>query len=213
MKSRLVKKAVPVNRHPLFPHKGPADRSWACFLTVMLLLPVFVQGTETDSFTDRYEPLPDILDVLDVEANRQLQLAVDETNVRKVRDIGLAESDGCDESPLYRAIYRQLGGLLVGRFESMVNDTAAEWGMIWKAVDDESLMSEAEQLAAGLARGPTIALGKIKQLVQQASANTLDEQLDLERDTQRELGRFDEYKEGVAAFLEKRPAVFSGGKG
>lgn len=128
MKSRLVKKAVPVNRRPLFPDKGPGRRLRACFLGVILLLPMIVQGTETDNFTDRYEPLPDVLDVLDVEVNRLLQLAVDEANARTGRDIGLAESDGCDESRLYRAIYRQLGGLLVGRFESLVNDAAAEWG-------------------------------------------------------------------------------------
>ena len=89
-------------------------------------------------------------------------------------------------------------------------ETAAEWGMIWTAVDDDSLRAEAGQLAANLAKGPTLALARTKQLVQQAASNTLDRQLELERDTQRELGLHDNYAEGVAAFLEKRQAVFSG---
>jgi 2-(1,2-epoxy-1,2-dihydrophenyl)acetyl-CoA isomerase len=94
--------------------------------------------------------------------------------------------------------------------QPVAGETAAEWGMIWKAVDDDSLMAEAGQLAANLAKGPTLALARTKQLVQQAASNTLDRQLELERDTQRELGLHDNYAEGVAAFLEKRQAVFSG---
>jgi 2-(1,2-epoxy-1,2-dihydrophenyl)acetyl-CoA isomerase len=85
---------------------------------------------------------------------------------------------------------------------------AAEWGLIWKAVDDSSLMEEAEALAARLAAGPSRAYALTKQAIHAASRNTLEEQLALERNLQREAGRSDDYKEGVAAFLEKRPADY-----
>ncbi|WP_136657274.1 2-(1,2-epoxy-1,2-dihydrophenyl)acetyl-CoA isomerase PaaG [Nitratireductor sp. XY-223] len=89
-------------------------------------------------------------------------------------------------------------------------EIAEQWGMIWKAVDDEQLMDEAHSLAGSLSKGATVGLGLTKMLVQAAGTNTLDKQLDLERDTQREAGRTPDYVEGVSAFLEKRPAVFTG---
>ena len=87
---------------------------------------------------------------------------------------------------------------------------AAEWGLIWKAVPDDALMDEARALARSLAAGPTRGLGLTKRLIQAAATNSLDEQLGLERDAQREAGRSADYAEGVAAFLDKRPAVFRG---
>lgn len=87
---------------------------------------------------------------------------------------------------------------------------AADWGLIWKAVDDAALMDEARALARSLAAGPTRGLGLTKRLIQAAATNSLDEQLDLERDAQREAGRSRDYAEGVTAFLEKRPAAFRG---
>ncbi|WP_206771989.1 2-(1,2-epoxy-1,2-dihydrophenyl)acetyl-CoA isomerase PaaG [Polymorphum gilvum] len=89
-------------------------------------------------------------------------------------------------------------------------EQAADWGLIWKAVDDDALMSEAESLAAGFAGGPTIGLGLTKQAIQAAATNSLDAQLDLERDLQREAGATSDYAEGVAAFLAKRPPAFTG---
>jgi 2-(1,2-epoxy-1,2-dihydrophenyl)acetyl-CoA isomerase len=88
--------------------------------------------------------------------------------------------------------------------------TAAEWGMIWQAVDDERLMAEAHALAARLAQGPTAALALIKQALDESADNDLDEQLDLERDLQEEAAEHPDHAEGLRAFLEKRPPVFSG---
>ncbi|WP_187968021.1 2-(1,2-epoxy-1,2-dihydrophenyl)acetyl-CoA isomerase PaaG [Aquibium microcysteis] len=87
-------------------------------------------------------------------------------------------------------------------------EQAAQWGLIWKAVDDDRLMTEACALAETFAAGPTHAYGLTKQAIQAASTNTLDEQLELERRLQREAGMSDDYKEGVQAFLEKRPANY-----
>jgi 2-(1,2-epoxy-1,2-dihydrophenyl)acetyl-CoA isomerase len=89
-------------------------------------------------------------------------------------------------------------------------DEAAEWGLIWKSVEDDKLMTQAVVLAESFAAGPTHAYALTKRAIQAASTNSLDEQLDLERQLQREAGRSDDYKEGVKAFLEKRPANFRG---
>ncbi len=85
---------------------------------------------------------------------------------------------------------------------------AADWGLIWKAVDDDKLMDEALALAEGFAKGPTRAYGLTKKAIHAAAQNGLDEQLDMERALQQECGWSDDYKEGVAAFLQKRPADF-----
>jgi 2-(1,2-epoxy-1,2-dihydrophenyl)acetyl-CoA isomerase len=89
-------------------------------------------------------------------------------------------------------------------------EEAAQWGLIWKAVDDDSLMDEAIALTEGLAGGPTHAYALTKRAIHAASTNSLDEQLQVEREFQREAGRSDDYREGVKAFLEKRPARFTG---
>ncbi|MDX1737453.1 MAG: 2-(1,2-epoxy-1,2-dihydrophenyl)acetyl-CoA isomerase PaaG [Alphaproteobacteria bacterium] len=89
-------------------------------------------------------------------------------------------------------------------------EKAEDWGLIWQAVDDEKLMEVAIELAKNLSEGPTFGLGQTKQLIQRAWELDLSTQLDLERDTQRRAGKSDDYAEGVRAFLEKRPAKFSG---
>ena len=87
-------------------------------------------------------------------------------------------------------------------------EQAEAWGMVYRAVDDDQLMGVAHEIAARLAAGPTHALGLMKSAFAASPTNSLDAQLDLERDLQREAGAADEYVEGLGAFLEKRPANF-----
>lgn len=87
---------------------------------------------------------------------------------------------------------------------------AEEWGMIWKCVDNDSLVETTEELCAHLAQQPTTGLGLIKRAINAAPTNTLDQQLDLERDLQKLAGFTDDYKEGVNAFLAKRKPSFTG---
>ena len=93
---------------------------------------------------------------------------------------------------------------------SVPAEEAERMGMIWQVANDDLLMAEAMQLARRLASGPTLAYAAIKRAINAAATNTLDQQLDLERDSQRALGRSADCKEGVAAFLAKRPAQFTG---
>jgi 2-(1,2-epoxy-1,2-dihydrophenyl)acetyl-CoA isomerase len=93
---------------------------------------------------------------------------------------------------------------------SVPAEEAQRMGMIWQVVDDEALMKEATVLAQRLAAGPTLSYAAIKQAIAAAATNTLDQQLDLERDSQRALGKSADFREGVAAFLAKRPARFTG---
>jgi 2-(1,2-epoxy-1,2-dihydrophenyl)acetyl-CoA isomerase len=94
--------------------------------------------------------------------------------------------------------------------EPLPAEKAEAWGLIWKAVDDESLMIEAEKLAAHLATQPTTGLALMKQALDASWGNTLDRQLDLERDLQGEAGRTPDYAEGVSAFFAKRAPSFTG---
>jgi 2-(1,2-epoxy-1,2-dihydrophenyl)acetyl-CoA isomerase len=94
--------------------------------------------------------------------------------------------------------------------EPIAAEQAEAWGMIHRAVDDANLMAEARAIADKLAVGPTFGYGLIKQALNASATNTLDAQLDLERDLQRLAGSTDDYAEGTRAFIEKRAAKFTG---
>jgi 2-(1,2-epoxy-1,2-dihydrophenyl)acetyl-CoA isomerase len=89
-------------------------------------------------------------------------------------------------------------------------EQAAAWGLIWKCVDDDQLAAETDALARNFASAPTLGLARTKQALQASGLNTLEQQLDLERDGMRELGRSADYREGVAAFMDKRAPRFVG---
>jgi 2-(1,2-epoxy-1,2-dihydrophenyl)acetyl-CoA isomerase len=94
--------------------------------------------------------------------------------------------------------------------DKLCAEDAERWGLIWKAVDDAQLMNEATSITKKLSEGPTKAYGLIKKALHASAGNSLDAQLDLERDLQREAGLSEDYREGVAAFMQKRKPVFKG---
>jgi 2-(1,2-epoxy-1,2-dihydrophenyl)acetyl-CoA isomerase len=91
-------------------------------------------------------------------------------------------------------------------------EKAASWGLIWRAVDDEVLMHEARRICEHFAMAPTQGLALIKRALDASAGNSLDAQLDLERDLQREAILTSDYAEGVRAFMEKRKPNFTGRK-
>jgi len=103
---------------------------------------------------------------------------------------------------------RALGLALLG--EKLPAQTAAEWGLIWKCVEDSELAGFVDTLATQLAEAPTLGFARTKQAMYDGWGRTLEQQLDVERDYQRELGRTADYAEGVAAFAQKRAPRFSG---
>jgi 2-(1,2-epoxy-1,2-dihydrophenyl)acetyl-CoA isomerase len=96
--------------------------------------------------------------------------------------------------------------------EPLPAEKAAEWGMIWQAVEDGRLMAEAQALAVRLAAGASAALALTKRALEESMANDLDYQLDFERNLQVEAAANPDRAEGVRAFLEKRPPSFTGGR-
>jgi 2-(1,2-epoxy-1,2-dihydrophenyl)acetyl-CoA isomerase len=89
-------------------------------------------------------------------------------------------------------------------------ETAEAWGLIWKAIDDDTLMAEAEKLCTQFAAAPTIGLALTKRALDESWNNDLETQLELERELQRQASRTPDYAEGVRAFMEKRKPVFGG---
>jgi len=94
--------------------------------------------------------------------------------------------------------------------ERLPAEKALEWGLVNRVYEDAALMDETMKLAHELADGPTIALSLIRRLYWESSDNSFEDQLDLEQQMQRRAGAAEDFKEGVTAFLEKRPAKFKG---
>src|SRR3984885_10966420 len=103
---------------------------------------------------------------------------------------------------------RAIGVTFLG--DKLAAEQAADWGLIWRCVPDDQFPAAVEELAQRLAVAPTRALARIKDAIYSSGERSLAEQLDVERDYQRELGHSLDYAEGVAAFLEKRAARFTG---
>lgn len=129
--------------------------------------------------------------------------------IQSFANLGLIpDSGGSWHLPRLVGQARALGLALTA--EALPAEKAAEWGLIWKCVDDDALDTEVDALAARLAGLPPLGLAAIKQIIRTSGERTLDQELDLQRDEMRRLGFTHDYHEGVAAFLEKRPATYLG---
>ncbi|CAA9506518.1 MAG: 1,2-epoxyphenylacetyl-CoA isomerase [uncultured Sphingomonas sp.] len=120
----------------------------------------------------------------------------------------IPDSGGSWHLPRLVGQARALGLALTG--ESLAAETAADWGLVWKCVDDDQLDGAVDALAAKLATLPPLGLAAIKRIIRTTGERTLDQELDLQRDEMRRLGFTADYREGVAAFLEKRLPRFTG---
>lgn len=101
---------------------------------------------------------------------------------------------------------RAAGLTLLG--ETISASEAAQWGLIWKVVEDGDLVAETERLATFFSRQPTAALAATKRALRASWSNDLSGQLEFERLEQRERGFSEDYREGVTAFMERRPPQF-----
>lgn len=123
--------------------------------------------------------------------------------------IGLIPDTGCSWVVSQRlGQARALGLALTGN--KLPAAKAADWGLIWEAVADDAFAESVSALAEQLATMPTRALVRTRQAMQAAQTHTLEQHLTFEGMLMRELGRSNDYVEGVSAFLEKRPARFTG---
>ena len=131
------------------------------------------------------------------------------TFIQSFAKVGLIpDSGGTWHLPRLVGMARARGLALLA--EPLPARKAEDWGMIWKAVDDATLMDEAHKLCAHFASAPTYGLSLIKRALNASADNTLDQQLDLERDSQRDASLAPDYQEGVNAFMNKRKPNFTG---
>jgi 2-(1,2-epoxy-1,2-dihydrophenyl)acetyl-CoA isomerase len=163
-------------------------------------------------------PLPVVCAVNGVAAGAGMSLALACDIVYAARSatflqafvrIGLVPDSGSTWLlPHLAGLARAKGLAMLG--DKITAEQAAQWGLIWKVCDDEAVKDEALGLARHLATQPTQALAAIKRLIDSAPGTSLDTQLDRERDAQGALGKSSDYREGVAAFFDKRKPAFTG---
>jgi len=121
-----------------------------------------------------------------------------------------AALDGGTSAFLQRSIGAARTRALALLGEPLAAETAAQWGLIWKAVDDADLIGEALGIAQTLAEGPPIAIGLIKEQLESAWTSSVPETVDAEASAQSRAFATWDLREGAAAFVEKRPARFLG---
>ncbi len=185
-------------------------------------------GPVNSTLTDDYNPLVTMLQSLAIPvvcavngvaagAGANLALACDivlaarsASFIQAFSKIGLVpDSGGSYFPPRLIGSARAMALALLG--DKLGAAEAAEWGLIWRVVDDAELLTEARKLASNLAQAPTVALGLTKRMIYASGGNTPDaEQLDLELKSQQTAAATHDYQEGVGAFLEKRRPDFKG---
>jgi 2-(1,2-epoxy-1,2-dihydrophenyl)acetyl-CoA isomerase len=129
--------------------------------------------------------------------------------IQSFAKLGLVPDTGGTYSlPRLIGTARALGLVLLG--DKLSAEQAADWGLIWRCVEDAYFQATVETLVQHLAAAPTKGLAYAKRAIRMSAQNGLDAQLDIERDFNRELGRSKDFQEGVSAFLEKRQPKFVG---
>ena len=129
--------------------------------------------------------------------------------VQAFSKIGLVpDSGGTFNLPRALGLPRAKGLALLG--DKLSAEQAEQWGMIWQCVDDDTLMEETLALAERLASLPPLGLAMTKKLLNDSFSTPLHQQLEIEKETMRWLGKTDDYQEGVSAFMEKRQPSFTG---
>lgn len=124
-------------------------------------------------------------------------------------NIGLVpDAGGTYVLPRRAGLAKAMGMTLLGT--PITGRQAADWGLIWDSVEDESLLADAEAMAKTLAAKAPVALAAIKKTMRASLENSFVEQLDMEAEYQRICGYTDDYQEGIASFLEKRAPQFQG---
>jgi 2-(1,2-epoxy-1,2-dihydrophenyl)acetyl-CoA isomerase len=131
------------------------------------------------------------------------------TFVQAFSKIGLVpDSGGTWSLPRLVGNARAIGLAMLG--DKLSAEQAANWGLIWRCVEDAELKPTVDILVQHFAHAPTRCLAEIKRAIYGSWEHSLEQQLDIERDAQRQLGASADYAEGVAAFTEKRPPIFTG---